>query len=97
MPTYDYQCKYCKHEFEAFQGIKDGSLRKCPKCGRRGLKRLIGAGGGIIFKGTGFYATDYRSGSPDKSAASDPESKSAPSQGSSTSDKSSSESADGLG
>lgn len=62
MPTYDYKCNACDHEFEKLQGINDGALRKCPECGKLKLKRLIGAGGGIIFKGTGFYATDYGSG-----------------------------------
>ncbi|MHC4480938.1 MAG: FmdB family zinc ribbon protein [Planctomycetota bacterium] len=63
MPTYDYRCKFCDHEFEVFQSITAKRLSKCPECGRRGLQRLIGAGAGIIFKGSGFYATDYgRSG-----------------------------------
>jgi len=62
MPTYDYKCdnSQCHHEFDAFQGINDNPLQKCPKCGENTLRRLIGSGGGIIFKGTGFYATDYR-------------------------------------
>ncbi|MFO7959131.1 MAG: zinc ribbon domain-containing protein [Candidatus Brocadiia bacterium] len=63
MPTYDYRCKHCGHEFEAFQSITDEPLKKCPDCGGNGLKRIIGAGAGIIFKGSGFYATDYKSGS----------------------------------
>ncbi|OHB59656.1 MAG: FmdB family transcriptional regulator [Planctomycetes bacterium RBG_13_46_10] len=61
MPTYDYVCESCGHKFEQFQSMKAGSLRKCPKCGKNKLKRLIGAGSGVIFKGSGFYATDYRS------------------------------------
>jgi putative FmdB family regulatory protein len=61
MPTYEYICDNCGHEFEHFQSMKAGSLRKCPKCGRNKLKRLIGAGAGVIFKGSGFYETDYRS------------------------------------
>ena len=60
MPTYDYKCQSCSHAFEKFQSIIAPPLKKCPKCGRR-VKRLIGRGGGIIFKGSGFYATDYRS------------------------------------
>ena len=60
MPTYDYRCDACGHEFEAFQGINDARLRRCPQCGRNALVRLIGSGGGIIFKGPGFYATDYK-------------------------------------
>ena len=61
MPTYDYICESCGHGFEKFQSITAKSLRSCPKCGKRKLKRLIGAGAGVIFKGTGFYQTDYRS------------------------------------
>jgi len=62
MPTYDYECTKCGHTFEAFQGMNDKLLTKCPKCGKK-VKRLIGSGSGIIFKGAGFYATDYRKGS----------------------------------
>ncbi len=61
MPTYDYLCDNCGHKFEKFQSISARVLRKCPACGRRQLKRLIGTGAGIIFKGSGFYQTDYRS------------------------------------
>jgi putative FmdB family regulatory protein len=61
MPTYDYMCENCEYEFEQFQSITAKPLRKCPKCGKRELKRLIGAGAGVIFKGSGFYQTDYRS------------------------------------
>ena len=61
MPTYDYICESCGYAFEQFQSISAKPLRKCPKCGKRELKRLIGAGAGIIFKGSGFYQTDYRS------------------------------------
>ncbi len=60
MPTYDYRCDACSHEFEAFQSITDGAMRKCPKCRKPKLRRLIGAGAGIIFKGSGFYETDYK-------------------------------------
>lgn len=59
MPTYDYECTKCDHVFEAFQQMTDKPLSKCPKCGAK-VKRLIGGGAGIIFKGSGFYATDYR-------------------------------------
>jgi putative FmdB family regulatory protein len=59
MPTYDYECTVCKHRFEASHSMTAVSLAKCPKCGKK-LRRLIGSGGGIIFKGSGFYATDYR-------------------------------------
>ncbi len=60
MPTYEYRCNHCEHEFEVFQSIKAGPLKKCPECGKS-VKRLISRGAGIIFKGTGFYQTDYRS------------------------------------
>ncbi|MEQ8766140.1 MAG: zinc ribbon domain-containing protein [Planctomycetota bacterium] len=69
MPTYDYVCKACGHEFEQFQSMSEGALRKCPECGKLQLKRLIGAGGGLIFKGSGFYITDYRSKSYESDAA----------------------------
>jgi len=64
MPTYDYECIKCKHEFEAFQQMNDKLLTKCPKCKGK-LKRLIGSGAGIIFKGSGFYATDYKKSTKD--------------------------------
>lgn len=59
MPTYDYRCVQCGHAFEAFQSIKDEPLCECPKC-KGELKRLIGGGCGLIFKGSGFYITDYK-------------------------------------
>ncbi|MFH1198907.1 MAG: FmdB family zinc ribbon protein [Candidatus Omnitrophota bacterium] len=59
MPTYDYECTKCGHTFEAFQQMSDKPLTKCPKCDKK-LRRLIGSGAGLIFKGSGFYATDYR-------------------------------------
>lgn len=68
MPTYDYECPECGHAFDAFQKITDKPIQKCPNCAGK-LRRLIGSGSGIIFKGSGFYATDYRKGS--KSGASD--------------------------
>ncbi len=61
MPTYEYVCKECEHQFEQFQSITAKPSRKCPECGKMKLQRLIGAGAGIIFKGSGFYQTDYRS------------------------------------
>jgi putative FmdB family regulatory protein len=63
MPTYEYECTHCGHKFEAFQKITETALSKCPKCNHK-LRRLIGSGSGIIFKGTGFYATDYRKKTP---------------------------------
>ena len=59
MPTYEYKCDSCGHKFEAFQSMTAKLLEKCPKCAKK-IKRLIGSGAGIIFKGSGFYATDYR-------------------------------------
>lgn len=61
MPTYDYECAGCGAKIEVFQPMSASPKRKCPKCGKNGLKRLIGAGAGFIFKGSGFYITDYRS------------------------------------
>lgn len=68
MPTYDYVCQNCEHAFEEFQSITAKMLRKCPECGEAKLKRLIGTGAGVIFKGGGFYETDYRSDSYQKGA-----------------------------
>ncbi|MHC4407323.1 MAG: FmdB family zinc ribbon protein [Planctomycetota bacterium] len=71
MPTYDYVCQACDHEFEMFQSITANPARKCPACGRLKLRRLIGPGAAIVFKGSGFYKTDYRSESYRKAAAAD--------------------------
>lgn len=71
MPTYSYLCKGCGNEFERFQAITAKPLRTCPACGKRELKRLIGTGAGIIFKGSGFYQTDYRSESYKKAEKSE--------------------------
>jgi putative FmdB family regulatory protein len=60
MPTYEYECPKCGHHFEQFQSMRDEPLKKCPKCHRASLKRLVGGGAGLIFKGSGFYITDYR-------------------------------------
>jgi len=68
MPTYEYQCDACDHAFEQFQSISAGALRKCPECGKMKLKRLISTGAGVIFKGSGFYETDYRSENYKKAA-----------------------------
>jgi putative FmdB family regulatory protein len=61
MPTYDYKCDSCKHTFEKFQSITAAPIRKCPQCRKNRVKRLLGTGAGLIFKGSGFYITDYRS------------------------------------
>lgn len=95
MPTYDYVCKECEHEWELFQSIKAKPIRKCPGCGKLKARRVIGPGAGIIFKGSGFYQTDYRSSSYKKGAEADKKakesaSKSSDSKSSSDSKKSSS-------
>ncbi len=63
MPTYDYRCRSCGHRFELFQSMSERVKRKCPECATPSLERLIGPGAAIIFKGSGFYQTDYRSAS----------------------------------
>jgi putative FmdB family regulatory protein len=60
VPTYDYLCSACGYEFEKFQKMSEGAVRKCPECGELKLKRLMGTGAGVIFKGSGFYETDYK-------------------------------------
>jgi putative FmdB family regulatory protein len=60
MPTYEYKCDACGHAFERFQSITAEPVRKCPQCGKNKVRRLIGTGAGLIFKGSGFYITDYR-------------------------------------
>ena len=79
MPTYQYECAACEHAFETMQSMVDKKLKKCPKCGKLKLHRLIGAGSGIIFKGTGFYETDYKrkDAPPSKELAGKPEAHSA--------------------
>ncbi len=71
MPTYDYRCNACNHEFELFQSMSAGVKKKCPECGKMALERLIGTGAAVMFKGSGFYETDYRSDSYKKSAEAD--------------------------
>jgi putative FmdB family regulatory protein len=71
MPTYEYVCDACDHRFEEFQSITAEPLQKCPACGKKKLRRLIGTGGAILFKGSGFYCTDYRSDSYRKAASRD--------------------------
>jgi len=69
MPTYDYVCSGCGHRFEEFQSMAAPLLRKCPKCKKAKLERLIGAGAGVIFKGSGFYQTDYKNNGGGKDGA----------------------------
>lgn len=71
MPTYDYRCNACGHTFELFQSMKDKPKRTCPECGKPKLERLIGTGAAVVFKGSGFYQTDYRSESYKKAAEAD--------------------------
>ncbi len=68
MPTYDYECDACGHEFELFQSISEPLKRKCPECNKLKLRRLFGTGAAVVFKGSGFYETDYRSESYKKGA-----------------------------
>lgn len=79
MPTYDYECDACGHTLEIFQGITENAKKKCPECGKNKLRRLFGTGAAIVFKGSGFYQTDYRSESykkGEKAAKKDSEKKS---------------------
>ena len=78
MPTYQYECSGCGYEFEVLQSMKDAKLRKCPECGKLKLSRLIGGGSGVIFKGSGFYATDYKK---KEAAAASPKSENKPASG----------------
>ena len=71
MPTYDYECQGCGHLFELFQSMSDAVKKKCPECKKLKLLRLIGSGGAIIFRGSGFYTTDYRSDSYKSGAKAD--------------------------
>jgi putative FmdB family regulatory protein len=81
MPTYDYECDACGHEFELFQSINDSVKRKCPECGKLKLRRLFGTGAAVVFKGSGFYQTDYRSESYQKAAEKDKKASSKKSDG----------------
>jgi putative FmdB family regulatory protein len=85
MPTYDYECDACGHTFDVFQSISEPKKRKCPECKKPKLRRLFGAGAAVVFKGSGFYQTDYRSESYKQKAAAEKQA----SEGSSSSEKSS--------
>jgi len=93
MPNYDYVCSACGHEMEVFQSMKDAPLKKCPKCKKMKLSRLIGGGAGLIFKGSGFYETDYKrkpSSGAEDSKKSESKTESKPSKDSGSEKKSSS-------
>ena len=94
MPTYDYKCEKCGYEFERFQNIKDKALTSCPECGGS-IKRLISTGAGIIFKGSGFYITDYRSESYKQAAKKETEAAKPKSESGSSSGKSGSSGSSG--
>lgn len=68
MPTYDYRCDACQHQFEEMQSFSAAPLTKCPKCGEERLRRLFGTGAAVLFKGSGFYETDYKRGETYKKA-----------------------------
>lgn len=88
MPTYDYRCKSCGHEMDMFQSMSERPKRKCPACGKNQLERLIGMGGGLLFKGQGAWQTDYRSKSYTEGAKKDQEAaKSASSESKGDADK----------
>ena len=95
MPTYDYQCDACDHELEIFQSISESLKRKCPACGKLKLRRLFGTGAAVVFKGSGFYQTDYRSESYKKGAEKDNSSKKTSDKDKSKNNKSSKEKSSG--
>ncbi|MFH0985474.1 MAG: zinc ribbon domain-containing protein [Candidatus Omnitrophota bacterium] len=78
MPTYEYECGACGHPFEKFQSMTDKPVKKCPKCGKAKAQRIISGGSGVLFKGSGFYQTDYRSAGYKESAKKDVPTKAAP-------------------
>ena len=86
MPTYDYKCEACEHQWEEFHSMTAKPIRKCPGCGKLKAKRMISAGAGVIFKGDGFYQTDYRSDSYKKGAEADKKSQEAKTESKSTSE-----------
>ncbi len=82
MPTYEYHCDACDHNFDEFQSMSEAPLKKCPQCKKPKLRRVFGTGAAILFKGSGFYETDYRSDSYKKAAKAEQESSSkSPSNG----------------
>lgn len=93
MPTYEYECTACGHKFEEWQSITADPVTKCPECKKKKVKRLLGTGGAIIFKGSGYYQTDYRSDSYKKAEKADSASSSSDSKSSESKSSSSTESA----
>ncbi len=91
MPTYDYECDACEHKFELYQSIMAPVETKCPKCKKKKLRRLLGTGAAIVFKGSGFYQTDYRSDSYKKSASAESKTTESPKAETSSSDSKSGE------
>ena len=83
MPTYEYHCDACEHNFDEFQPMSAAPLKKCPQCGKPKLRRVFGTGAAVLFKGSGFYETDYRSESYKKAAKAEQEAGSKKSEGSS--------------
>jgi putative FmdB family regulatory protein len=73
MPTYEYHCDGCQHHFDEFQSMSEEPLTRCPECGKKKLRRLFGTGAAVLFKGSGFYETDYRSESYQKAAKAEQE------------------------
>ena len=94
MPTYDYRCEGCGHEMAVFQGITEDALKQCPKCKEDELRRLIGSGAGIIFKGSGFYETDYKRARSSRKSESESSSKPEKKESSDDSKKSDSKKSD---
>ena len=92
MPTYEYVCDACNHQFDELQSFSEPPLTKCPECKKKKLRRLFGTGAAVLFKGSGFYQTDYRSSSYKKTAEADKKSSEAKPESSTKSDSSSSSS-----
>jgi putative FmdB family regulatory protein len=88
MPTYEYHCDACEHNFDEFQSFSEPALTKCPECGKKKLRRVFGTGAAILFKGSGFYETDYRSESYKSAAKADKEASSKSSEGNGKADAS---------
>ncbi len=97
MPTYEYLCDACGHRFEKFQSITAPATRKCPACGKMKLRRLIGHGAGVIFRGSGFYQTDYRSSTYQREASAEKKPAASGKDKASTSSSSSTESTSSTG